>query len=63
MRFQNFAKNSGMDCELMIVSDKGKYLFSFDKINNNEEVIKENFDNSIDGMLIKWNITVGENNE
>lgn len=63
MRFQNFAKSSGMDCELMVISGKGKYLFSFDKINSQEKVMKENLEKSIDGMLIKWNIKVGENNE
>lgn len=63
MRFQNFAKSSGVDCELMVISGKGKYLFSFDKINSQEKVMKENLEKSIDGMLIKWNIKVGENNE
>lgn len=59
-RFQDFAKSSGMDCELQIVSGKGKYTFNFDKIMKNENVAKRNLDDKIDGMLIKWTIKVGE---
>lgn len=58
-RFQNFAKSSNYDCILTIVSNKGKYRFGYDSINNSSQITKTTLKYNIDGMLIKWKIKLG----
>ena len=55
-RFKNFAKTCGYDCELVIVSNKGKYKFSYNHNMEQEKVSKEKLEREIDGMFIKWRI-------
>lgn len=55
-RFQTFAKTCGYDCELVIVSNKGKYKFSYNNKDNHEKVTKTKLDEDIEGMFIKWKI-------
>lgn len=55
-RFKNFAETCGYDCELVIVSNKGKYKFSYNHKTEQEKVSKEKLEREIDGMFIKWRI-------
>ncbi|WP_026803614.1 hypothetical protein [Aliarcobacter lanthieri] len=61
-RFQNLAKSLNLNCELKVISGKGKYIFTYDKITKNKYTNKYNLDNSIDGMLIMWKIETGDIN-
>lgn len=55
-RFKNFAKSSGFDCELTIVSNTGKYKMSYNAQTKSESIQKSKLSANIDGMLIKWKI-------
>lgn len=55
-RFQEFAKVSRNNCEMTIVSDEGRYKYTYNAITNEEEVKKKKLDGNIEGMLIKWKI-------
>lgn len=55
-RFKDFAKVSGLDCELTIISNSGRYKLSYNSVNNVEHVEKSKLSGDIDGMLIKWKI-------
>lgn len=57
-RFKNFAKASGFDCELTIVSNNGKYKFRYNSKTKEEIVDKSKLSGNIDGMLIKWKINL-----
>ena len=57
-RFKKFAQVSGHDCEMTIVSDKGKFKYFYDGINRCEKVYKTTHSDIIEGMLIKWKITL-----
>jgi len=59
-RFQDFAMSSGYNCELTVISNKGKYQFNYDIIGDTSNVQKEVLSDNIDGMLIKWRIELGE---
>lgn len=60
-RFKNFAKASGFDCELTIVSNTGKYKLSYNGSSKTETVSKTKLSGNIDGMLIKWKINLKRN--
>lgn len=62
-RFQNLAESLNLNCELKVISGKGKYIFTYDKIAKNKDTNKYELDNSIDGMLIMWKIETGDTNE
>lgn len=65
-RFKEFAKVSQNNCELIIVSDYGKYKYKFDGLTNIESYEKTKLKGKIEGMLIKWKIQlnpIGERNE
>lgn len=62
-RFQNLAESLNLNCELKVISGKGKYIFTYDKIAKNNNTNKYNLDDSIDGMLIMWKIETGDTNE
>lgn len=56
-RFKEFAKISGNDCELTIVSDSGRYKYFYDGIAQKDFQVKTpNIGGNIEGMLIKWKI-------
>ena len=55
-RFKNFAKTCGYNCELIIVSNKGKYKFRYNNDTKQEETSKTKLKEEIDGMFIKWRI-------
>lgn len=55
-RFKNFAKECGYNCELVIVSNKGKYKFCYNHTTKQEETFKDKLKREIDGMFIKWRI-------
>jgi len=57
-RFKNFAKVSGFDCELTIVSNSGKYKMSYNASKDTEQVEKSKLSGDIDGMLITWKINL-----
>jgi len=59
-RFKDFAMSSGYDCELTIVSGSGFYKYSFFQENKNESVDTQVLSDSLDGMLIKWKIKLGD---
>ncbi len=59
-RFKNFAKSSEFDCDLTVVSGSGYYRYSFIYDISKESVIKKPLSKSIDGMLIKWKIKIGD---
>lgn len=59
-RFQDLAQSLSLDCELKVISSKGKYTFTYDNISKNKTQKKENLNQIIDGMLIKWTIKLGE---
>ncbi len=59
-RFKDFAKDSGFDCDLTIISGSGSYKYSYSHHKDKEYVDKKSFSNSIDGMLIKWKIKIGD---
>lgn len=61
-RFKEFAKASQNNCELTIVSNKGKYKFSYNAQTEEEIVKKLTLSAPIDGMLIKWVINLSERN-
>lgn len=58
-RFKDLAQSLNLDCELKVISGKGKYIFTYDSISHNKTHKKENLNKSIDGMLIKWTIKLG----
>ena len=63
-RFKEFAKVSGNDCEMTIVSDRGKYKYFYDgkeKKGYDEKIPKLN--GKVEGMLIKWKITLNGNDK
>lgn len=62
-RFQEFAKVSGHNCEMTIVSGKGKYKFIYDGKNQKEEIKKSTITSNIEGMLIKWKIQLNNKGE
>lgn len=62
-RFKNFAKASGFDCELTIVSNNGKYKLRYNSETKKEAVDKSKLSGSIDGMLIKWKINLNTRND
>jgi len=55
-RFKDFAKVSGFNCELNIVSNSGKYKMSYNAKTQIESIQKLKLSGSIDGMLIMWKI-------
>lgn len=56
-RFKEFAKISGNDCEMTIVSDRGRYKYYYDGIAQKGYSKKTHkLDTKIEGMLIKWKI-------
>ncbi|MBE3610508.1 hypothetical protein [Campylobacter californiensis] len=55
-RFKNFAKECGYNCELVIVSNKGKYKFCYNHTTKQEQTFKDKLKREIDGMFIKWRI-------
>ncbi len=59
-RFKDLAQSLDLDCELKVISGKGKYIFTYDSISHNKTHKKENLNKSIDGMLIKWTIKLGD---
>lgn len=62
-RFKDFAKSSGFDCDLNIVSGSGSYKYFYFDNTKEEYIEKKQLSNSIDGMLIKWKIKIGDKNE
>lgn len=62
-RFKDFAKSSGFDCDLIIVSGSGSYKYLYSDNTKEEHIEKKQLSNSIDGMLIKWKIKIGDENE
>ncbi len=62
-RFKKFAKVSANNCELTIVSSKGRYKFCYNAETETEKVEKKTLSAPIDGMLIKWVINLSERNE
>ena len=61
-RFKDFAKSSGFDCDLTVASGNGSYKYSYLHDEEKESVNKKSLSNSIDGMLIKWKIKIGDKN-
>ena len=61
-RFKDFAKSSGFDCDLTVVSGSGSYKYQYTEQTKHENIIKKQLSNNIDGMLIKWKIKIGEEN-
>ncbi len=61
--FKMFAKNIGYDCEMSIVSGKGKYVFSYKSSTKNEKEETTDMKFEIHGFSISWKIYIGENNE
>ena len=59
-RFKDFARSSELDCELTVVSGSGSYKYIYQYNKNTETVKKKTLPNSIDGMLIKWKIKIGD---
>ena len=62
-RFKDFAKSSGFDCNLNVVSGNGSYKYLYSGNTKEEHIEKKQLSNSIDGMLIKWKIKLGDENE
>ena len=60
-KFKEFAIEAGYDCELTIVSAKGKYNFKYNVVKQKQEDNLTTLSNPIDGTLIKWKLKlVGE---
>lgn len=55
-RFKNFAIECGYDCELVVVSGKGKYKFCYNNTKKEKLEEKTTLNGNIDGMLIKWKL-------
>jgi len=53
-RFKKFAKENGLDSEMLIVSGKGKYNYSIENALENERI--EELSENVDGFLIRWKI-------
>lgn len=53
-KFKEFALNCGHDCEMIIVSGKGKYHFT--DINNQQSEVAHDMHMSVDGFLICWKL-------
>jgi hypothetical protein len=59
-RFKDFAESTGCSTEFTLISNKGKYKFRYDSINGDNEEIKTDLTEAIDGTLIKWKIRLEE---
>lgn len=59
-RFKDFAKGSGFDCDLTVVSGSGSYKYLYLHNEDKESIKKKQLSNNIDGMLIKWKIKIGD---
>ena len=55
-KFKKFAKSTGYDCELTLVSNTGKYKISYNAATKAEIPVKTKLSSNIDGMLVKWKI-------
>jgi len=62
-RFKDFAKSSGFDCDLTVVSGSGSYKYLYSDNTKEEHIEKKQLSNNIDGMLIKWKIKIGDGDE
>jgi len=62
-RFKEFAKNTGYDCDMSIISGNGKYSYSYNNTTEKELETLTDINFNIRGFLISWKIYLGENNE
>ncbi len=57
-KFKEFANNIGYNCEMKILSGKGKYKYSFDATSKEGTERLEDLDFNLGGFLISWKIFI-----
>ena len=59
-KFKEFANNIGYNCEMKILSGKGKYKYSFNATTKQKYEKLEDLDFNLGGFLISWKIFIND---